>query len=93
MRAKDLMQDKVLTVHEDDVADDLLDVFVTEHIHGAPVLDHEGNLVGVVTQQDLLFGSMTKGTAEPRNAAEAGKPRRVCVTSGGMRRPVLPSYP
>jgi CBS domain-containing protein len=60
MRAKDLMQAKVWTVYEDDKVEDLLDVFVGKHIHGAPVLDRTGRLVGVVTQQDILLGSMTR---------------------------------
>jgi CBS domain-containing protein len=62
MRAKDLMRHEVVTVQEDDTVEDLVMVFVGEHIHGAPVVDGEGKLVGIVTQQDLFFGSMTKGT-------------------------------
>jgi CBS domain-containing protein len=52
MRAKDLMRHEVVTVQEDDTVEDLVMVFVGEHIHGAPVVDGEGKLVGIVTQQD-----------------------------------------
>ena len=57
--AKDLMSTEVLTVDESDRVDELMDVLVGENIHGAPVLDSEGTLVGVVSQQDVFFGLMT----------------------------------
>jgi CBS domain-containing protein len=28
------------------------------HVHGAPVVDEDGRLVGFVSQEDILFGSM-----------------------------------
>jgi len=69
MVAEDLMSTDVLTVQEDDEIAELLDVLVGEHLHGAPVLGESGDLVGVVSQQDVFFGHQTD---------EAGdKPRRV----------------
>jgi CBS domain-containing protein len=61
MRAKDLMSTDVITVREDDSLEDLVELMIGEHIHGAPVVDADGRLVGIVTQQDIFFGSMTKG--------------------------------
>lgn len=66
MVAKDLMSTDVLTVAEDDHVEDLLDVLVGENIHGAPVLDKAGTLVGVVSQQDVFFGMMTRDTESAR---------------------------
>ena len=63
MQARDLMQEDVLTVAESDPIEELLDVLVAERIHGAPVVNSEGDLVGVVTQQDLVFGSMMRPEA------------------------------
>ena len=60
MRAKDLMRTEVLTVSADDTVETLIETFVGEHIHGAPVLDGAGKLVGMVTQQDIFFSSMTR---------------------------------
>jgi CBS domain-containing protein len=60
MRAKDLMRKRVSTIHEDESVEDLMEVLVGEHIHGVPVVNSEGELVGVVTQQDIFFGSMTR---------------------------------
>ena len=70
MQARDLMQEDVFTVAESDPIEELLDVLVAEHIHGAPVVNSEGDLVGVVTQQDLVFGSMMRPEAsKPANSA------------------------
>ncbi len=70
MQAKDLMREDVFTVAENDPIEELLDVLVAERIHGAPVVNSEGDLVGVVTQQDLLFGSMMRTDAsKPGNSA------------------------
>lgn len=61
MRARDLMSTEVFTVCEDDSVEDLVRMLVDEHINGAPVVNSDGELVGIVTQQDIFFGSMTKG--------------------------------
>ena len=71
MQAKDLMRRRVPTVDQDDSVSDLVELLVGEHIHGAPVVDSEGTLVGVVTQQDIFFGSMT------RNGDERGENLKV----------------
>jgi len=61
MLAKDLMSTDVVTVREDDSVEDLVEVLVGEHLHGVPVVNPDGTLVGIVTQQDIFFGSMAKG--------------------------------
>jgi CBS domain-containing protein len=60
MRVKDLMKEEVLTVHTDDAVEDVLDALVGKHIHGAPVVDDAGELVGVVSLLDVYFGNMTR---------------------------------
>ena len=80
MRAKDLMQTDVLTVREDESVSSLIDVLVGEHIHGAPVVGPAGQLVGVVTQQDIFFGTMTHNGEEPAGeAAEAAHPESLKI--------------
>ena len=66
MLARDLMRKDVFTVLETDTVEELAEILVREHIHGAPVLDETGQLVGVVTQQDIFFSSMTLGRDEKR---------------------------
>jgi CBS domain-containing protein len=64
MRVKDLMEKEVLTVKADDLVEDLLDALVGKHIHGAPVVDDSGELIGMVSQLDIYFGSMTRSGEE-----------------------------
>ena len=64
MQAKDIMRREVIAVRETDSVAQLVELFVREHIHGAPVLDENDGLVGVVTQQDIFFSTMTLGVTE-----------------------------
>lgn len=59
MLAKDLMRREVFTIRDEAPVEELIEVLVREHIHGVPVLDGAGTLVGVVTQQDIFFSSVT----------------------------------
>jgi len=66
MQIKDVMSKDVHTVRQDQTVEEILDLFLNEHIHGAPVLDGDERLVGVVTQQDLFFATMTRpGSGNP----------------------------
>jgi CBS domain-containing protein len=69
MRAVELMREDVVTIQESDTIEEVLDVLVGEHIHGAPVVNTEGELVGVVSQLDIYFGKMTRN-GKPRIRAE-----------------------
>ena len=60
MLAKDLMQVEVITVQDDTALEDVLDLLMQEHISGAPVVDREGMLVGVISQVDVFFGGRTR---------------------------------
>jgi CBS domain-containing protein len=71
MVAKELMRREVFTIREDATVEELVDLLVREHIHGCPVLDASGSLVGVVTQQDVFLGGATRG------ADAAGAPATV----------------
>lgn len=58
MRAKDLMQKDVVTIREDASVDQLCDLLQVEHIHGVPVLSAAGELVGIVSEEDVVYGVM-----------------------------------
>jgi CBS domain-containing protein len=64
MRVNDLMETEVLTVKADELVEDLLDALVGKHIHGAPVVDESGALVGIVSLLDIYFGTMTRSGEE-----------------------------
>jgi len=54
LRARDFMQTDVLTVSPEASLLDIHRMFVEEEIHGAPVVDDDGKVLGVITSLDLL---------------------------------------
>lgn len=52
--AKDLMTEKVVCVHPETPVTDLVKILVKNHINGAPVVDKDGKLVGVVSKTDIV---------------------------------------
>ena len=71
MLVKDLMRRDVLTVHEDDLVEELLDALVGKNLHGAPVVSDEGDLVGMISQTDIHFGAMTRSRIRAAGAPES----------------------
>ena len=58
--AADIMSKHVICVMKDADLRDLGKLFLTKHITGAPVIDRDGDLCGVVSQTDLLFYQLTR---------------------------------
>ena len=52
--AQDVMTDSVVSVGAESSLLDVLRVFVEENIHGAPVVDQDEQILGVITTSDLL---------------------------------------
>ncbi len=52
--ARDFMQTDILTVGSGENLMDVYTVFTEKEISGAPVVDEDGNIVGVVSIRDLL---------------------------------------
>ena len=53
-RACDFMQTQLVTVSPQDPLERVRSLLSEEEIHGAPVVDEKGLLVGIVTSDDLL---------------------------------------
>lgn len=53
--ARDIMTTEVITVHPDDDVEKVARLLLEHHISGLPVVDHGGKLVGVVSEDDLVF--------------------------------------
>jgi len=68
--AADVMRRWPVTVREGDTAARVVDVFQEQHIHSVPVVDATGLLVGMVSQEDILIGSMS--LADPSAGPGAG---------------------
>ncbi len=54
IKARDIMSTAVITVSPETTVDELGRLFIEKGISGAPVLDADHNLVGVVTENDLI---------------------------------------
>lgn len=76
----------VLTVCQDEPVEGVLDALVGHHIHGAPVVDRSGELVGMVSQLDLHLGAMTR-QAEEEGAS--GPPQSALRVAEIMTSPAL----
>ena len=54
LKAGDIMRRDVITVRSDTSVEELGRLFIEKDISGAPVVDDKGNLVGIVTENDLI---------------------------------------
>ena len=52
--AKDIMTRKVVTVEENLMVNDLIDLFLEKKISCAPVVDRKKKLIGIVTKTDII---------------------------------------
>ncbi len=55
IQAKDIMSVNVITVKEEATVRELAALFLLNDISGAPVVDADGRVIGVVTESDLIF--------------------------------------
>ncbi len=54
-RAKDIMTTEILTVTPETSVSELAEIFTSHNINGVPVINAEGKLLGVVTENDLIY--------------------------------------
>ncbi len=54
MRVEDIMSTTVKTVGPNDLVKDVAILMVMDHISGAPVVDDDNNLVGIISEKDIL---------------------------------------
>ena len=54
LKARDVMQTGVITVDPESPLLDVYRLFVSDEIHGAPVVDDTGKLLGIVSQTDVI---------------------------------------
>ncbi len=65
MLARDVMNENVLTVSVDWTARELAEFLTDNEISGAPVVDEEGHVVGVVSLTDLARAEIEDGRLVP----------------------------
>lgn len=52
--AKDVMATEVVTVHENDSVEAVVNIFKSHDFHSIPVIDNNRHLMGIITTNDLL---------------------------------------
>ncbi len=77
MRAADIMTRDLATVTPETRVEDLCELFRARRITGAPVIDAEGRLVGIVSKDDVVFRGRG-GEPGPRQTPDI----RALFTSG-----------
>lgn len=58
MTAADVMVSEVITVRLETTMEEVSELFQIHNINGAPVVDDDGLLVGIVTEDDVVVGGM-----------------------------------
>ena len=66
---RDIMQTAIVTIAPDAPLRAVQGVFVEQGIHGAPVVDEEGRVLGVITSMDLLRAASEGEEAVPDEPA------------------------
>jgi len=66
MRAADLMTTDVITAKKDTVLTKAMDLLLRWHISGLPVVDEEDNLVGIISEIDLVNVTFSGNAADTR---------------------------
>lgn len=54
MRARDIMKKNVIAVCSEERVKDIVSILMQNHVSGVPVVDHNRQLVGIVTEKDLI---------------------------------------
>ncbi len=55
LKAKDIMNTDIISVNPDTDIAKAVRILLDNHINGIPVLDNDGNIVGILCQSDLIF--------------------------------------
>ena len=58
-RVEDMMSEKVVKVHEDDLVTDIAETMLQSKIHHIPVVGEDDRLVGIVSTMDILAGLLS----------------------------------
>jgi CBS domain-containing protein len=78
LTAADLMVRGVITIAPETPVEEVSELFQIHNINGAPVVDESGKLVGILTEDDLVFGQfgLTEEEMQARDRERAATSRR-----------------
>ncbi|WP_432402384.1 CBS domain-containing protein [Wukongibacter sp. M2B1] len=55
MKAKDIMNSNVISVKVEEKVEELVRILLDNEISGVPVVDNQNNVVGIVSEADLIY--------------------------------------
>ncbi len=54
MKANEIMTKKIFTIHQDKTLLDTIEILICKEISGLPVVNDNGEMVGIITEKDVL---------------------------------------
>ncbi len=72
MKVRDVMTEDLVIAAADDSAEEVFKEFVSLSVHGVPVLDEDGTLVGLVTSTDVVR-ALASGDWEHMKASDLAR--------------------
>ncbi|MBS1791244.1 MAG: CBS domain-containing protein [Acidobacteria bacterium] len=82
LHARDVMIKDVLTVNEKTPLKEVTKLFGDKHITGAPVVNEAGDLVGVISESDIIRKTTSIGAWSPKMAGQIMTKPAVTVEPG-----------
>ncbi len=73
IKAKDIMKTDLITVTGQTSVHDAVDILAENKITGLPVVDQQGNLIGIVSEKDVLLLAYRKITDTSNKAMNSRK--------------------
>jgi len=64
--AKDIMTQTVITAKEDMILTDVIKLLLRWHISGIPVVDDDNNLLGIITEHDVVNFTLSGNAADTK---------------------------
>jgi predicted transcriptional regulator len=76
---RDIMTPTVVTIHRDKLVCEVEGIFVAYNISGAPLVDDDGNLTGVISKSDVNRFDFTGGDRNYTRAWEIAHPKVIAI--------------
>ena len=67
MTVKDIMTTKLITIRPETTLREITQLLLDNHISGLPVVDGQGNLVGIVSEGDLMYKEVASQSPDVLN--------------------------
>ncbi len=80
-RVSDIMSPTVNTIHRDKLVCEVEGFFVANDISGAPLVDDDGKMIGVITKSDVNRFNFTDGDPSYARAYEIATPNVITVSA------------